>query len=187
MRSRWAVVILAITVLEGVLFLGIFNMFLTALQQYGASASAAGAVTGTFGLAVVVVSQLMKLIVARARQWRLIVAGCVCSAAAYALLVIGVTPLFMLGAAALLGAAWALTHTTLQTWMTDAAALSRTLGMTFFSMSLNIGGAIGAAVAAATLDINMFGPLMVAAVAASVVFAIWAGIARIRYRPPQLG
>lgn len=182
LRARWALAVCALVCVEGVLLIGVFNLLPVALQQEGSDALTAGLVTAAFGVAVIVVSQLMKLVVARIPPAVFLGAGGALAAIALALLAARVSPVAVLVAATLMGAGWALAHTTLQTWMTDAASASRTLGMTLFSISLMLGGALGSgagalAVAHSSLPLLFAGSAVVAA-----GFAAAAVVLRRRYR-----
>ena len=88
----------------------------------------------------------------------------------------------MVAGAALMGVGWALAHTTLQTWMTDAAADTRALGMTLFSISLMAGGAVGAAVGAVAAGADRFVVLFTVSVGLAAAFGIAGTLGRRRYR-----
>jgi predicted MFS family arabinose efflux permease len=180
-RNRWALAVCGLTALEGFLLIGVFNLLPIALQQAGTDVFLSGLTTSAFGLAVVVLSQVMKLFVARVPAWLFIALGGACAVLAFVVLVGQVSPVAVLVGAALMGAGWAFAHTTLQTWMTDAAARTRALGMTLFSISLMLGGAIGAAVGGAAAGQHAFPALFAVAIGASVVFTIVGGLARSRY------
>lgn len=181
LRARWALAVCALVAVEGVLLIGVYNLLPVALQQEGADAFTAGAVTAAFGVAVVVVSQVMKLVVARVPPAVFLAAGGALTAVAMGLLAAGVTPASVLAAATLMGVAWALAHTTLQTWMTDAAAVSRALGMTLFSISLMLGGAVGSGVGTAAVAAGSFVALFAASAVLAAVFGVAAFAARTRY------
>jgi len=181
-RTPWAIAVLGITLLEGVLLIGIYNYFPVALQETGTSVLVAGAVTAAFGASVIVVSQLMKLVLGRWPAWLLLLIAGVCVVGGYIALGLTVTPASVVVASVLLGIAWALGHTTIQTWMTDAAATARPIGMALFSIALFTGASIGAALGGAAADTGVFGTLFTAAAVASVVFTILATAGRARYR-----
>jgi len=181
-RSPAALGLYAFTILEGLLLIGVYNFLPQALQQAGEGAFVSGLVTAAFGVAVVVVSQAMKLVVRRVRPWAFMLAGGVCAVAAFGVLLAGVSPGTVLVAAALMGVAWALAHTTLQSWMTDAATHARALGMTFFSISLMLGGAIGGALGQLAVDAHAFPTLFLGSLLGSVVFLLAGSIGRARYR-----
>lgn len=179
--NRWALAILAFTVVEGVLLIGIFNYLAVALQATGESVLAAGLATSAFGASVVIVSQLMRLILGRWPSWVLMVVAGVSIIAAYVVVAMGISLSSVVVAAALLGLAWATGHTTMQTWMTDAAADSRAIGMSFFSVSLFVGASIGAALGNAAAAEQQFGVLFVATTAVAVGYAIATSLTRARY------
>ncbi|CAN5335171.1 hypothetical protein BH11ACT6_BH11ACT6_59280 [soil metagenome] len=179
--NRWALAILAFTVVEGVLLVGIFNYLAVALQATGESVLAAGLATSAFGASVVIVSQLMRLILGHWPSWVLMVVAGVSIIAAYVVVAIGISLSSVVVAAALLGLAWATGHTTMQTWMTDAAADSRAIGMSFFSVSLFVGASIGAALGNVAAAEQQFEVLFVATTAVAVGYAIATSLARARY------
>lgn len=179
--NRWAVAILAFTVIEGVLLIGVFNYLAVALQHNGETVLVAGIATAAFGAAVVIASQLMKLILGRWPAWVLMVLAGISIVGAYTAVAIGVSLRSVLAAAILLGLAWALGHTTMQTWMTDAVADSRAIGMSFFSISLFVGASIGAAVGNLAAHGQRFEVLFAATTAVAVGYAVATTVARARY------
>ncbi len=181
-RNPWAITLFALTALEGFLLIGVFNLLPVALQQSGASVFVSGLVTASFGVVVIVVSQLMKLVVSRVPAWVLFGAAGVFGVASFAVLLTGVSQLTVLVAAAFMGAAWALGHTTLQTWMTDAAADARALGMTFFSISLMLGGSLGAALGTVAADGHSFPALFAISLVGAAGFGVGSTLARKKYR-----
>lgn len=179
--NRWALTILTFTVIEGVLLIGVFNYLAVALQATGVSVLAAGLATATFGAAVVIVSQLMKLILGRWPSWVLMVLAGLSIIGAYAAVAVDVSIPGVVAAASLLGLAWALGHTTMQTWMTDAVTDSRAIGMSFFSIALFVGASIGAAVGNLAAGGYRFGLLFAVSTVVAVGYAIATSIARARY------
>ena len=180
--NRWALAILFFTVVEGVLLVGVFNYLPVALQAEGASVLAAGLATAAFGVTVVVVSQLMKLVLGRWPPWLLLLLAGLSIIAAYTVLTLTVSLGSVLAGTSLLGMAWAFGHTTIQTWMTDAVADRRAIGMAFFSISLFVGASIGAALGNVAASGGGFAVLFLAAAAVSVFFAAATSTARARYR-----
>jgi predicted MFS family arabinose efflux permease len=186
-RSPWMLALYLITVLEGTLLIGIYNFLPQALQQTGEGVFVSGLVTAAFGVTVVIVSQAMKLVHARVAPWALMLTGGVAAVAAFVVLAIAITPGSVLAGAALMGVAWALAHTTLQSWMTDAATPARAMGLTFFSISLMLGGAIGAGLGQAAVDHRAFPLLFTVSIAGAAGFALSGGIGRARYRSVESG
>jgi predicted MFS family arabinose efflux permease len=112
----------------------------------------------------------------------LLTIGGTCVVAGYIVLTVWLTPVGVIVAAGLLGVSWALGHTTIQTWMTDAATGARAIGMALFSIALFTGASIGAAFGGLASDGHAFGVLFAAAAIAAVPFAILTSAGRARYR-----
>lgn len=181
-RNRWAIAVLLLMVLEGALLMGVFNFVPVSLQAQGESVVVASLVTAAFGVAIIVFSQLMKLVIHRWPSWLLLLLGGVAMVVSYGVIGWRVTPLTALIAATAMGLGWALAHTTMQTWMTDAVADGRAMGMSFFSIAMFTGASIGAALGNTAAAGPYFGYLFVGASIASVVFALAAGLSRRSYR-----
>lgn len=179
--NRWAVSILAFTVVEGALLVGVFNYLAVALQTTGASVLVAGAATSGFGAAVVIVSQLMKLVIGHWPAWVLMLVSGIAIVCAYLLMAVVTSLATVLAAAILLGLAWAAGHTTMQTWMTDAATDSRAIGMSFFSIALFVGASIGAAVGNVAAGAHRFEVLFTVTTVVAVGYAVVTSVARARY------
>ncbi|WP_164478293.1 MFS transporter [Mycolicibacterium stellerae] len=179
--NRWAVSILVFTVVEGALLVGVFNYLAVALQATGANVLVAGAATSGFGAAVVIVSQLMRLILGHWPAWVLMLVSGIAIVCAYLLMAVVTSLATVLAAAILLGLAWAAGHTTMQTWMTDAATDSRAIGMSFFSIALFVGASIGAAVGNVAAGAHRFGVLFTVATVVAVGYAVVTSVARARY------
>lgn len=179
--NRWALAILAFTVAEGVLLIGVFNYLAVALQTTGASVLAAGVATAMFGAAVVIASQLMKLILDHWPSWVLMLLAGASIVSAYIAVAVQISLGTVLAAAILLGVAWACGHTTMQTWMTDAAADSRAIGMSLFSIALFVGASVGAATGNIATGAGHFGILFTIAAITSVGYAAVTTVARARY------
>lgn len=185
-RNPWTMGLYALTALEGFLFIGVFNLLPVAVQQTGVSVFISGLVTAAFGIVVIAVSQLMKLVVNRVPAWALLGVAGVFGVASFGVLLTGVSQFTVLAAAATMGAAWALGHTTLQTWITDAAAEARALGMTFFSISLMLGGSLGAGLGTVAADTHTFPMLFLVSLIGAAGFGLGTTLARVKYREKEL-
>ncbi|WP_275571527.1 MFS transporter [Mycolicibacterium vanbaalenii] len=179
--NRWAVAVLLFTVVEGALLIGVFNYLAVALQASGESVLAAGLATAAFGASVVVVSQLMKLILGRWPAWVLMLQAGLAIVGAYTVVALGISFGAVVTAAILLGLAWAMGHTTMQTWMTDAAADTRPIGMSLFSIALFAGASVGAAFGNIAAGTEHFGILFGVTTAVAVIYALTSSVARARY------
>lgn len=179
--NRWAVSILVFTIVEGVLLIGVFNYLAVALQATGATVLVAGVATAMFGAAVVVISQLMRLILGHWPAWVLMLVAGVAIVGAYIAVAVDISLGTVLAAALLLGLAWASGHTTMQTWMTDAAADSRAIGMSFFSIALFVGASMGAAVGNVAAGAHRFEVLFAVTTVVAIAYAVVTTVARARY------
>jgi predicted MFS family arabinose efflux permease len=70
----------------------------------------------------------------------------------------------------------------MQTWMTDAVADGRAIGMSFFSIALFAGSTIGAALGQAAAGAGDFSLLFAASAVGAGVFGAATSLARSRYR-----
>lgn len=180
-RNRWAVTILVFTAIEGLLLIGVFNYLAVALQAVGETVLVAGLATSAFGASVVIVSQLMKLILGHWPSWVLMLCAGLSIVGAYCIVAFEVSLPGVLAAAILLGLAWALGHTTMQTWMTDAVSDSRAIGMSMFSISLFTAASIGAALGNVAAGGHRFGVLFAVSTAVAVMYTVATTMARARY------
>jgi len=181
-RNTWALIIFFLVALEGALLIGVFNFLPVALQESGGGIFVSGLVTASFGVAVIIASQLMKLFVHQVHPAQLLAFAGVFGLAAFGVLLLGVNPHTVLWGSALMGVAWALGHTTIQTWATDAMVDSRALGMTLFSISLMLGGSAGAAAGSWAAEEQTFPLLFVVSGVSMVAFGGGAALWRARYQ-----
>lgn len=184
--NRWVLLVYGLVVVEGFLLIGVLNFLPVALQQAGESVLVSGFVTAAYGAAVVVMSQLMKLFIRRVRPQAMFAVAGVIAVASFLVLLLGVTTWTVMGGACLMGVAWALAHTTLQTWIADAAMDARALGMTFFSISLMLGGAIGAAAGSFAAGHLAFPLLFGVSAVAAGLFGVVTTFGRARYREREV-
>lgn len=185
LRRRWTVAVLLLTVLEGVLLVGVLSYLPTALIEQGAPVVVAGVATSVFGIAVIAFSQLLKPLLGRWSPAVVILVGGLAASAAYALIAVRLDFVTAGIAALLLGLGWAFAHTQLQTWMTDAAAGARPVGMSLFAVALFSGGSVGAAMGNGSVPGGDFAVLFAQSAVAAAVFAVSASILRNRYAPRE--
>ncbi|MER7796248.1 MFS transporter [Microbacterium sp. NPDC096154] len=180
-RNPWALGILLLGGLEGALLIGIFSYLPVALQSTGASIALSGLLTALFGITVIVSSQVMKLAYGRWRPWVIVLLGGAPTPIAYALLTWRVDAATVGVAAVLMGFSWAVMHTQIQTWMTDATWDARAVGMSTFAVALFGGGALGAWFGSVAADGAAYGALFLGSAVASGVLVAGAVAGRARY------
>lgn len=186
LRQRWVLAVLALTLVEGALLVGVLSYLPTALIEQGAPLIVAGVATSVFGLAVIGFSQVLKPLLARWTPTVVLLVGGLAATAAYALIAVHIDFVTVGIAAVLLGLGWAFAHTQMQTWMTDAASAARPVGMSLFAVALFGGGSIGAAAGNAAVPGAHFGLLFSISAVSALIFAVSAAILRNRYAPREL-
>lgn len=185
LRQPWVLAVLVLTVIEGALLVGVLSFLPTALIEQGAPVIVAGIATSVFGVAVIAFSQLLKPLLGRWTPTAVLLIGGLAATAAYALIAVRIDFVTVGIAAVLLGLGWAFAHTQMQTWMTDAAAAARPVGMSLFAVALFGGGSIGAAAGNAAVPGDDFGLLFAVSAACALVFAVSAAVLRNRYAPRE--
>lgn len=184
-RKPWAVGVLVLTVLEGALLIGVLAFLPTALIERGSPVVVAGIATSVFGIAVIGCSQLLKPLIRRWSPARILLVGGLAAALAYAIVAVHLSFLTVAVSAVLLGLAWAFAHTQMQTWMTDAAAAARPVGMSLFAVALFGGGSLGALAGNAAVPGEDFALLFALSSGLAVIFAVGAALSRHRYAPSE--
>ncbi len=175
----WGIVLL--NLVEGSVVLGVFNFLPIALEDRGVEVWLAGMSLAVFGIAVVVLGPLARLLLPRVPQPAIFLISGAAIAGAFGLLVVHLSVLTVAIAATLIGFSWAFGHTQMQVWMTEAVPQARPLAMAFYAISMFAGGAIGTALGAVALVGHEFVPLFALSVVLAVVFGVGAALLRRRY------
>ncbi len=183
-RSRVTLLVLLFAFVEGVVLLGALTLLPTAVESAGASATVAGAVTGVYGIAVLVGSSSVGRLSLAWHPARLILLGAGCAALATGLLAVSQEPAVAVVAAVLLGLAWPAMHSSLQTWATEVLPGARAVVVSLFAASLFVGSAIGAIAVADLADAGRFALVYGGYAALAVPLGIGAWAARKRWRRP---
>lgn len=179
----WPLLVLGIGFAEGFILLGLFTFIPAALEYSGSSTGVAGAVAGSYGLAVLVFARVVKRLSATQPAARLIAFGGSCAIAGFGLLAARQSVPVVLLACLVLGAAWAFLHSSIQTWATSVAPRARATAVSFFAAALFAGSSGGAAaggmLAGGAAYRELFG--LGAVLAVPLLVVAWAG--RLRYQP----
>jgi predicted MFS family arabinose efflux permease len=182
LSDGWVLLVLGLVMLEGIMLIGVMGFLPTALQREGTGLLLAGVVTGVYGVTLILTAQLMKPALGRVPAPALLAIGGGATALAFALIAVSTTVVTVLIASAMFGFAWAVAHTQMQHWMTDAVVRDRPVGTALFATSLFAGGAIGAAIGSAVASGGEFMPLFAATAVTGAVFAAAGAFGRARYR-----
>lgn len=167
LRDRRATVVFATVFVEGAAFFGGLG-YLGALlhDEYGLSLDEVGLVLVLDGVALLVTSRLLGRIAPRLGENRVILAGALFMGGAYLLVLAVASWQAVVPAAVLLGAGFALCHSTLQTRATELAPAARGTAIFFFAFSLFVGSAVGTAVLGVLIESSGYGALL-----------LWCGVA----------
>ncbi|HWK19253.1 MAG TPA: MFS transporter [Microbacteriaceae bacterium] len=182
LTDGWALITFVLVFVEGGLIYGVMSFFPAALQAAGTEAIIAGLVTAVFGLSVIGSSQLVKLVLGRIPPAILLLIGGGAATLAFCLVSIVVSVASVLAASALLGIAWAVAHTQIQNWMTDAVVRDRPVGTALFATSMFAGAALGAAIGSAAAVVGAYTWFFVGAAIAGAAFGVLASVGRARYQ-----
>lgn len=183
-RSRVTLLVLLFAFVEGVVLLGALTLLPTAVESAGASTTVAGAVTGVYGIAVLLGSSWVGRLSLAWHPARLILLGAACAALATALLAVSQEPAVAVVVAVLLGLAWPAMHSSLQTWATEVLPGARAVVVSLFAASLFVGSAVGAIVVADLADTGRFALVYGGYAALAVPLGIGAWAARSRWHRP---
>jgi predicted MFS family arabinose efflux permease len=181
LRHRWALVVLALVLVEGVVVLGVLTYLAPAVQALGATATIAGVVAAAFGVGSLVWSRVVRRLVGRMSPAGLSAVGAALLVAAWAVPAVGVTVVTVVVAGVLLGGSWAFLHTTLQSWVTEVVPGERATAVALFAALLFLGGSAGTAAVAPLADAGAFEAVFRVALVVSVPLAVAAVVARSRY------
>lgn len=186
-RSRVTLLVLLFAFAEGVVLLGALTLLPTAVESAGASATLAGAVTGVYGLSVLVGSSSVGRLSLAWHPARLILLGAGCAALGAGLLAVSQRPAVAVVVAVLIGIAWSAMHSSLQTWATEVLPGARAVVVSLFAGALFVGSAIGAIVVADLADAGRFALVYGGYAALAVPLGIGAWAARHHWRRPVEG
>lgn len=186
-RSPVALLVLLFAFVEGAVLLGALTLLPAAVEDDGATAAVAGAVTAVYGIAVYLGSRLVGLLAPTWHPSRLIGLGGLAALAGCVLLAVSQAPPMAVVVAVLLGLAWTTMHSSLQTWATEILPAARATIVSFFAGSLFVGSALAAVVVAGLADAGRYSLIYAAYAALAVPLAIAAGVGRSRWHRPSDG
>lgn len=183
-RSRVTLLVLTFAFVEGVVVLGALTLLPTAVERAGASATLAGAVTGVYGLAVLIGSSSVGRLSLAWHPARLILLGAGCAAAGTGLLAVSRAPWVAVVVAVLIGFAWSAMHSSLQTWATEVLPGARAVVVSLFAGALFVGSALGAILVAGLAEAGRFSVIYAGYAAVAVPLGLAAWFVRGRWRRP---
>lgn len=183
-RSRVTLLVLTFAFAEGIVLLGALTLLPTAVERAGASTTLAGAVTGVYGLAVLLGSSSVGRLSLAWHPARLILVGAGCAAIGSGLLAVSRAPWVAVVVAVFIGFAWSAMHSSLQTWATEVLPGARAVVVSLFAGALFVGSALGAIVVAGLADAGRFGVIYAGYAALAVPLGLAAWFVRSRWHRP---
>lgn len=181
-RRPWARFLILFALPEGSIVLGFLVYFAPALESTGTSAAVAGFVVATYGVAVLVFTQIVKRIASNVPAWVPISIGGGMAIAGYVVAALDQHLVAILVASIMIGGCYSFMHSTLQAWATDIAPEVRGTAASLFVACAFTGGAIGTAFGAYLVQWSLYRELFFTGAAVSVPLVVIAAIARTRYR-----
>ncbi len=156
LRHRWALAVLTLVFVEGVVVLGVLTYMAPAVQALGSSAAVAGLVAAAFGVGALVLSRVVRRLVGRLSAAGLAAVGAAMLVAGWAVPALAVSLVTVTAAGVLLGGSWAFLHSTLQSWATEVVPGERATTVALFAALLFLGGSVGTAALAPLADAGAF-------------------------------
>jgi predicted MFS family arabinose efflux permease len=181
LRSPWALLVVALALVEGGAILGFLTFLAPALEDVGYDPAVAGAAVALFGLATLVWTRAVEPLRRRLGKSGLILIGGIMMTLGYGT---GAASRGLLGtslAAFLVGGGFALMHPTLQNWATEVAPEARATVISSFAAALFVGSALATMAAAPLAEAGNFTLLFAVAAATGVPLGLLGSLARRRY------
>ena len=186
-RSGPARLVLLLAFLEGVVLLGVLTLLPPAVEATGSGAALAGAVTATYGVAVLIFARVTGVLSRRLPTWQLIGLGAVAALAACAVAAVSRVPVVAVLVAVLLGLAWAAMHSSLQTWATEVLPAARATVVSLFAGALFIGSAVAALIVAGPAEKGRYGVVFLGSAVVALPLGVLATAGRARWIRPADG
>jgi MFS family permease len=166
---------------EGAIMFGFLTYFAPALESHGVQAGLTGLVVAGYGLAVIVMTQVMKRVAATGHEVPLMVVGGAGTAAGYAVAAADQNAAGILAASGLVGLGFAFLHSSIQTWATDVTPAARGTAVALFAGAAFVGGALSTAAVAGLAGGAHYGWLFLLAAAMAACVTVVAAVGRSRY------
>lgn len=171
-RNPWAWFLYGLVFLEAAALLGGFNLVPAALERTGRSAAIAGLATGSYGLSVLISSQVVRRSTDRISSAGFLLVGGVSASLGFALLIVVVNPVSVLISCTLQGIAWVTMHTTLQTWATTLSNAARAMAVSLFAGFMFLGNGVGAFITGSLLDFRGAATMFTVVTAGTIVLTV---------------
>jgi len=177
----WMVFLFLVTIPEGAAVLGFFTFLAPALEAQGVSPGAAGAVVAIYGLAVLLATRGVKRLTSRVPPHLLIVVGGGGLLLGFVVAGLGQSIATILVASATCGVAYAVMHSTFQTWATEVAPESRGTATSLFPTAAFLGAGLCTTAVAGLAEAQRYGVLFWIGAAVTLPVVVVGAIGRWRF------
>ena len=186
LRNRWAVWLLALSVLQGAVMFGFVTYFAPALEAGGHSPAIAGAVVAGYGVAVLVCTRAFGHVARLVPAALLLAGGATMLTVGFVIAAISQSVPAILAASVLAGGAYAFMQSTFQAWFTDVVPAARGTATALFATAIFGGAALATSAAAGMADAHAYGTLFIVAAILTVPLLVGGSLGRWRYRGSDL-
>jgi predicted MFS family arabinose efflux permease len=181
LRRGWAVVVLALAVLNGAVMFGFVTYLAPALEANGQSPAIAGVVVASYGISVLFCTRVFRYVARRLPAALILAAGAAMLMVGYLVAAVTQSVVAILVSSVLAGGAYAFMQSTFQTWATDVVPEARGTATALFATAIFGGAALATAGVAGLASANRYSILFVIAALVTLPVLIIASLARWRY------
>lgn len=182
LRNGPARMLLVLALVEGAILLGTLTFLPAAAEEAGSGPALAGVVTAAFGMSMLVCAPLVGRLQRRVPPGVLIATGASCATLGCTLAAVSVRPWVVALVCALIGAAWAAMHSTLQTWATEVAPQAGVAAVSLFAGCLFAGSALATLIGRQPADDGRFAVIFATGAMLAIPLGIAGTVARSRWR-----
>ena len=182
MRHGWAILVLALSVVNGAVMFGFVTYLAPALEANGQSPAIAGAVVASYGVSVLVCTRVFGYMARRTPAALILAGGATMLLVGYAIAGAAQSVVTILAASLLAGGAYAFMQSTFQTWATDVVPEARGTATALFATAIFTGAALATSAVAGLASANRYSTLFVIAALVTLPVLIFGSLARWRYQ-----
>ena len=180
-RHGWAVLVLALSVINGAVMFGFVTYLAPALEANGQSPAIAGVVVASYGVSVLVCTRAFGYVARRTPAAVILAGGATMLLIGYAIAGATQSVVTILAASLLAGGAYAFMQSTFQTWATDVVPEARGTATALFATAIFTGAALATSAVAGLASANRYSTLFVIAALVTMPVLIFGSLARWRY------
>lgn len=180
-RSRWAVLVLMLALVNGAVMFGIITFLAPALEAHGQSPAIAGLVVATYGVSVLFCTRIFRYVARHTSAALILAGGAGMLLAGYLIAAAAQSVPAILAASVLAGGAYAFMQSTFQTWATDVVPEARGTATALFATAIFTGAALATSAVAGLASADRYSTLFVIGALLTLPVLIVGSLARWRY------